>query len=123
LRRAQVALFGADIGRDVQLGEGVIFMHTVGVVIGGDARIGDRVMFLGNNTIGSLKGTDYPHVGNDVTVGAGARVLGSLTVGDGAVIGANAVVLRDVPPGMVALGVPATIRSPTARAPREGPSS
>ena len=111
-RRAQVSLFGTEIGRDVKLGEGVIFAHTVGIVIGGDSQIGDRVMFLGNNTIGSTDRFDFPRIGNDVIIGAGARILGRITIGDGARIGANAVVVKDVPPGAAAVGVPAVVRFP-----------
>ena len=111
VRRAQTALFGIEIGGDVQLGEGVIFLHTVGVVIGGDARIGDRVVFLGGNTVGTIDWKGYPRIGNDVIIGAGARILGPVTIGDGATIGANAVVVCDVPPGSTAVGVPAVIRS------------
>jgi serine O-acetyltransferase len=115
LRRLQTALFGIDIGRDVKLGEGVLFAHTVGVVIGGDARIGDRVMFLGSNTIGSTKLNDFPSIGSDTIIGAGARILGAITIGDRAAIGANAVVLGDVPAGAAAYGVPAVVRMRPAR--------
>ncbi len=111
LRRLQTTLFGVEIARGVQLGEGVIFVHTVGIVIGGDARIGDRVVFLGGNTwSGRSAFRGYPRIGNDVVIGAGARILGPVTVGDRALIGANAVVLTDVPPGTTALGVPADVR-------------
>jgi serine O-acetyltransferase len=111
LRRVQTALFGVEIARDVTLGEGVVFLHTVGIVIGGDSRIGDRVTFLGGNTVGSIGWRGYPRIGNDVVIGAGARILGPVTIGDGATIGANAVVLTDVPPGATAVGVPAVVRS------------
>ncbi len=110
-RRLQTALFGIEISKDARLGEGVLFLHTVGIVIGGDSQIGDRVMFLGSNTIGSVNKSAYPKIGNDVVIGAGARILGPVTIGDGASIGANAVVLRDVPAGAVAVGVPAVVRS------------
>jgi serine acetyltransferase len=118
LRRLQTTLFGVEIARNVRLGEGVVFLHTVGIVIGGDSRIGDRVVFLGGNTIGSVSDRGYPRIGNDVTIGAGARVLGPVTIGDGASIGANAVVVSDVPAGATALGVPAVVRS---RAPAATP--
>jgi serine acetyltransferase len=114
IRRVQTALFGMEIARDAVLGEGVVFVHTVGIVIGGDTRVGDRVVFLGSNTLGSIEQRGYPRIGNDVIIGAGARILGPVTVGDGAVIGANAVVLIDVPAGAVAVGVPAVVR-PRAR--------
>jgi serine O-acetyltransferase len=111
LRRLQTTLFGIEIARDVTLGEGVVFLHTIGIVIGGDSHIGDRVVFLGGNTVGSIDTSHrFPRIGNDVVIGAGARILGPVTIGDGASIGANAVVLRDVPPGAVAVGVPAVVR-------------
>jgi serine O-acetyltransferase len=111
LRRIETMLFGIEIGRDVTLGEGVVFLHTHGIVIGGDAQIGDRVVFLGSNTVGSIGHKGYPRIGNDVVIGAGARILGPVTIGDRASIGANAVVVKDVPAGATAVGVPAVIRS------------
>jgi serine O-acetyltransferase len=123
VRRLQTTLFGIEIARDVQLGEGVVFVHTVGVVIGGDSRVGDRVWFLGGNTIGSVNMGGYPRIGNDVVIGAGARILGPVTIGDGASIGANAVVLCDVPAGSIALGVPAVVRSRGARSEAKAPEA
>lgn len=107
LRRVQTALYGIEIGKEVELGSGVYFVHTPGTVLGGTARIGDRVTFLGGNTVGTAKDNGYPTIEDDVTVGAGARVLGPIRVGAGAVIGANAVVLSDVAPGAVVGGIPA----------------
>lgn len=110
VRLAQTALYGIEIGKDVQLGEGVCFVHTLGTVIGGDARLGARVRVLGNVTIGTAKDNGYPAIGDDVTIGAGARILGPITIGRGATIGANAVVLIDVPAYARAVGVPAVVR-------------
>ena len=110
LRLAQIGLYGTEIGKDVTLGDGVAFVHTVGTVIGGDARIGAYVRFLGSVTIGTAKDNGYPTIGDGVTIGAGARILGPVTVGRGAVIGANAVVLTDVPAYATAIGVPAFVR-------------
>lgn len=110
LRLAQTAVYGIEIGKDVSLGRGVYFVHTLGTVIGGDARVGDRVRFLGNNTVGTAKDNGYPVIEDDVVVGCGARILGPVRVGAGAVIGANAVVVRDVPAGALAVGVPAVVR-------------
>jgi serine O-acetyltransferase len=107
LRRVQTTVYGIEIGNDVELGDGVLFLHPVGSVVGGRARIGDRVRFMGSNTIGTAKDNGHPTVGADVTVGCGARVLGPVTIGDGAQVGANAVVIRDVPAGAVAVGIPA----------------
>jgi serine O-acetyltransferase len=112
VRRLQTSVYGLEIGRDVTLGEGVLFMHPLGVVIGGDTRVGDRVVFLGSNTVGNVSNKGYPVIDNDVVIGAGARILGPVHIGAGAQIGANAVVLRDVPAGALALGVPAVVRLP-----------
>jgi len=114
IRLTETALFGIEIGKGVRLGEGIYFVHTVGTVIGGDAVIGDRVVFMGNNTVGTARGDGYPVIEDDVVLGAGARVLGPIRVGAGSVVGANAVVLRDVPPRSLAVGIPAEVR-PLAR--------
>lgn len=109
LRVAQTAVMGIEIGKDVTLGKGVYFVHSLGVVIGGDARIGDRVRFYGNNTVGTAKDNGYPVIEDDVWIGAGARILGPVRIGARSRIGANAVVLQDVPPDSVAVGIPARI--------------
>lgn len=110
LRYTQMALFGIEIGRDVELGSGVFFVHTLGTVVGGDSKIGPRVRILGNNTIGTAKDNGCPVIDEDVEIGVGARILGPVRIGARARIGANAVVLQDVPPDAFAAGVPATIR-------------
>jgi len=109
LRLAQTALYGIEIGKDVQLGRGVYFVHTVGNVVGGNAVIGDRVRFMGNVTVGTARDDGYPVIEDDVVLGAGARVLGPIRVGAGAVVGANSVVLHDVPRGAVVVGSPARV--------------
>lgn len=114
LRRMTTVLYGMEIGNQVSLGDGVSFVHTLGIILGGDARVGARVRFMGNNTVGTAKDNGYPTIEDDVVIGAGARVLGPIRVGRGAVIGANAVVLRDVPPGAVVTGVPGVIRERSA---------
>lgn len=113
LRSAQQAMAGIEIGKDVTLGQGVYFVHPVGVVIGGDSRIGDRVRFYGSNTIGTAKDDGYPTIEDDVWIGAGARILGPIRIGARSRIGANAVVLSDVPPDSVAVGIPAKVRART----------
>jgi serine O-acetyltransferase len=110
IRRIQLALYGIDLGNDITLGHGVSFVHTVGIVIGGTARVGDRVRFMGSNTVGTAKDNGYPVIEDDVEVGAGARILGPIRVGARSAIGANAVVLQDVPPDSVAVGIPARAR-------------
>ncbi len=109
LRVVQTAVHGIEIGKDVQLGHGVWFIHPLAVVIGGNSKIGNRVRFFGSNTVGQAKEDGYPTLEDDVWVGAGARVLGPVTIGARSMIGANAVVLQDVPPDSVAVGIPARI--------------
>jgi serine O-acetyltransferase len=109
-RMAQMVLYGVEISKEARIGEGVCFLHTSGVVIGGDTTIGARTIILGNITIGNRNNGGYPTIGKDVVIGAGARILGPIRVGDGALIGANAVVLTDVPAGATAIGVPAIVR-------------
>jgi serine O-acetyltransferase len=119
VRIAQMALYGIEIGKDVELGRGVYFVHSLGIVIGGTAKIGDRVRFLGNNTVGTASDNGYPVIEDDVYVGCGARILGPIRIGARSVIGANAVVLRDVPPDSLAVGVPAVVRAKPERTARD----
>ena len=82
----------------------------MGVVIGETAEIGDDVTLYQGVTLGGVsldKGKRHPTLGNDVVIGAGAAVLGPFTVGDGARIGSNAVVVREVPAGATVVGIPA----------------
>lgn len=97
---------GARIGKEVLLG-----YKGLGIVIHRRAVIGNRVNIGANVTIGG-RGEHYgvPVIGDDVMIGTGAKILGPVNIGKGARIGANAVVLCDVPPGATAVGVPARIR-------------
>jgi serine O-acetyltransferase len=115
LRRVQTAVYGIEIGNDVAIGEGAYFVHPVGIVIGGDSRVGNRVKFMGSNTLGTAKENGYPIVEDDVVVGCGARILGPIRVGKGATIGANAVVIHDVPAGATVTGIPARVRDSRQR--------
>lgn len=105
LRRA-----GAELHPAAQIGPGFCLVHSSGVVIGDRARIGAHFICFQNVTVGdSGHGDGMPILGDWVTAAAGAKILGGISVGSGATIGANAVVLRDVPPGGVAVGIPARI--------------
>ena len=115
LRLSQMMFGGIELGNDITLGSGVYFIHSLGTVVGGDARVGNRVRFMGNNTVGTARDNGYPVIEDDVEVGCGARILGPVRIGARAVIGANAVVITDVPADSVAVGIPAKIVS---RAPR-----
>jgi serine O-acetyltransferase len=121
LRLMQMMFAGVELGNEVRLGSGVYFIHSLGTVVGGDAQVGDRVRFLGSNTVGTARDNGYPIIEEDVEVGCGARILGPVRIGARSVIGANAVVLTDVPPDSVAVGVPARIvRRNGARVDAEG---
>ena len=108
-----VLVFGIEVSPQVQIGGGLFLPHTVGTVIGA-ARIGDNCTIMQGVTLGTSEPdmgftvAERPVIGNGVLIGAGAKVIGRVMVGDHAKIGANAVVLRDVPAYAVAVGVPAT---------------
>lgn len=106
--RLNLMLHGLDIPASVEIGPGLYVAHPVGTVVMA-SRVGARVSLISSITIGMRATPIFPVVGDDVFVGAGARILGNIVVGDGANIGANAVVLKDVPPGATAVGVPARI--------------
>jgi serine O-acetyltransferase len=103
---------GADIAWEAQAGEGLRLHHPTGVVIGAQAVLGAWCELQSCVTLGGRGGLEdgHPVLGNRVSVGAGARVLGRIQVGDGAKIGANAVVLHSVPAETTALGIPARWR-------------
>lgn len=109
LRTLQMVFGGIEIGDQVTLGDGVYFIHSLGTVVGGTSRVGNRVRFMGNNTIGTARDNGCPTIGDDVEIGAGARILGPVHVGARAVIGANAVVLSNLPADCVAVGAPARV--------------
>ena len=106
-------LFSCDYVPTCKLGEGIILNHNgLGSVLWAKS-IGDNTQIWQNVTLGAGKGDSYrdsfPTIGNDVKIYTGAVVIGNITVGDGAVIGANAVVTHDVPSKAVVAGVPAKI--------------
>ena len=106
------AVTGIEIHPGASIGHGLFIDHGMGGVIGETAVVGDNVTLFQGVTLGGTgkeKGKRHPTLGRNVVVGTGAKVLGNLTVGDNVRIGANAVVLRDVPPNAVVVGVPGRI--------------
>jgi serine O-acetyltransferase len=106
---------GIEIHPGAQIGRRFFIDHGMGVVIGETAEVGDDVLLYHGVTLGGRsmeRVKRHPTVGNNVTIGAGARVLGPVYIGDGVQIGANSVVVKDIPAGAVATGIPATIRFP-----------
>jgi serine O-acetyltransferase len=101
------AVSGADIPLTCHIQGGLLLLHPNGVVIHPLARIGPNCLIYQQVTLGSLESGEAPIVGGHVDIGAGAKLLGPISVGDHAVIGANAVVLSDVPSHHVAVGIPA----------------
>lgn len=108
-------LTGSDVGIGARFGTNLRLPHPVGVVIHKDAVIGDDCMFMQQVTVGMLADHRVPTIGSRVYIGTGAKVLGGIRIGDDARIGANAVVLEDVPPGATAVGIPAKIVGPKSR--------
>src|SRR5215203_1228046 len=93
------------IGRGAQIGPGMVLIHATGVVINGRVQCGANIRIEHQVTIGADRGA-CPVIGNDVFIGAGAKVIGAVVIGDGARIGANAVVVDDVPARSTAVGIP-----------------
>jgi serine O-acetyltransferase len=105
-------LTGIEIHPGATIGRRVFIDHGMGVVVGETAEIGDDCTLYHGVTLGGTswnKGKRHPTLGRGVVIGAGAKVLGPILMGDGAKIGSNAVVVRDVPPGATAVGIPARL--------------
>lgn len=105
-------LCGVTIGVSAKIGRRLVIEHSGGIVVHGNAVLGDDCTIRQGVTIGNRRTDqplDAPHIGHRVNIGAGAKILGAVWVGDDAEIGANAVVIKDVPAGAIAVGVPARI--------------
>jgi serine O-acetyltransferase len=96
------------IGRGAQFGPGFVLIHSTGVVINGGVRGGSNIYVEHQVTIGAER-RESPLLGDDIFIGAGAKIIGSVKIGDGAKVGANAVVVEDVPPHCTVVGIPARI--------------
>jgi serine O-acetyltransferase len=104
--KLNAVLCNCIIGRGAEFGPGFVLIHSTGVVINGAVRGGSGVHIEHQVTIGAER-RQAPLLGDNVFIGAGAKIIGGVTIGDGARIGANAVVLQDVPANHTAVGVPA----------------
>lgn len=103
---------GIEIHPGAKIGKGLLIDHGIGVVIGETTEIGDDVIIYQGVTLGGTgkdKGKRHPTIGNNVLIGAGAKILGPFTVGDNAKIAANAVVLSEVPEDSTCVGVPGRV--------------
>lgn len=106
------AVLGVDIHPAAQIGAGIMLDHATGIVIGETTAIADNVSILQGVTLGGTGkecGDRHPKIGAGVLIGAGAKILGNISIGENAKIGANSVVLKPVPPYCTAAGVPARI--------------
>ena len=109
-RSSQV--FQVDINPAVVIGKGIMLDHGTGLVIGETAVVGDNVSLLQGVTLGGTGKSDqdrHPKIGNGVLIGAGAKVLGNIKIGDCSRVGAGSVVLKEVPPRVTVAGVPAKV--------------
>ena len=103
------SLTGIEIHPCAQIGDGLFIDHGMGVVIGETAEVGENVTMYQGVTLGGTgfaTGKRHPTIEDNVTIGSGAKLLGPITIGHGAKIGANAVVIHDVPPNSTVVGVP-----------------
>jgi serine O-acetyltransferase len=108
LQRRLLKLYGLELVPGAKIGGGLYIAHPVGCVIVVES-MGTNVSMMGSVTLGRREKLRWPIVGDNVFFGAGCRVLGPIEIGANAKVGANAVVLTDVPPGAVAVGVPARV--------------
>lgn len=111
---SQLAKFltGIEIHPGAQIGQGLFIDHGMGVVIGETSVVGNNVTLYQGVTLGGTgkeKGKRHPNIGDNVVIGTGAKILGNITIGENSYIGANAVVLKDVPVNSTVVGVPGRI--------------
>ncbi|SFH60290.1 serine O-acetyltransferase [Tindallia magadiensis] len=119
-------LTGIEIHPGATIGKRLFIDHGMGIVIGETAEVGDDVTLFHGVTLGGTgkdKGKRHPTVENNVIIGAGAKILGPITLEEGSKIGANAVVVKNVPKGCTAVGVPARIIRPEDKAKKHGHSN
>ncbi|MPY93233.1 MAG: serine acetyltransferase [Acidimicrobiia bacterium] len=113
-------LLGVELPPETVVGAELRLVHPQAIVVNGETRIGARCMLRASTTLGNVVGDDgvasaSPALGDDVELGVGVIVIGPVAIGSGARVGAGAVVIRDVPPGAVAVGNPARVLAPKAK--------
>ncbi len=117
-------LTGVEIHPGAVIGRRFFIDHGMGVVIGETSEIGDNVTFYHGVTLGGVsleKGKRHPTLGDEVVVGAGAKILGAIEIGSGSRVGANAVVVKPVPPESVVVGIPGQIVKRSRKRPADMP--
>lgn len=106
-------VYASDISLKSEIGPGLVIMHGHDIVIGSDVRVGRNCKILNGVTLGNkdteTQANQQPILGDNVVIGSGAKILGFITVGDNVVVGANSVVVKDVPSGVTVAGVPSKI--------------
>lgn len=114
VNRYLVTRFGCYIGRESSIGIGVKFPHPNGIIIGNKTIIGENCIIyqqvtFGGKIQGDAQNGNYPKIGRNVIIYAGAKILGNVEIGDNSIIGANSVVIEDIPPLCIAGGIPTRI--------------
>lgn len=107
-KRIQVR-YGIQLSYQTIIGKGIQFSHYNSIVINSDAIIGDFLTIFQGCTIGSVRGKGAPKIGNNCVFFAGSKILGNISIGNNVIVGANAVVVKDVPDNAVVGGIPAKI--------------
>jgi serine O-acetyltransferase len=102
-------LTGIQLRFGTQIGKGLFFAHFSGIVISRKAIIGDYCTIFHGVTIGSIRGKGEPVIGNNVVIAPGAKIIGKVKIGNNVFIGANSVVVKDIPDNAVVVGIPARI--------------
>lgn len=116
LHKTVQVVAGIELPCEVEIGRNFVIDHFGGIVVSGYARFGDNCRIRNGCVVGLARVDDpcAPHIGNDVDIGAGAHLLGRIRIGSRVLIGANAVVVTDVPDDCIAVGVPAVVKPRTA---------
>jgi len=119
VERAVEIATGIQIPAEARIGKGLRIHHFGGIILHPSTELGEHCTIFHGVTLGETRSMEgAPRVGNGVVMGAGAKILGRIQLGDGCRVGANAVVLTSVPPGYVAVGVPATLKPRKSSVPR-----